>query len=199
MEFFQRPAELPHRLSVFPGSFNPPTVAHLALARAALSVVDEVTFVLPRAFPHKSYRDTTLLQRLELLQGALRDESRFSIAVTGGGLFIEIARECREAYGDAVRLSFLCGRDAAERIAGWDYGRTGAWRDMLREFDLLVAPRAGEYRPEPSQLGSFRQIAVDPGCDAVSASEVRRRIAAGEPWEHLVPAAIHAKVREFYT
>ena len=56
-------------------------------------------------------------------------------------------RECREAYGADVRLSFLCGRDAAERIANWDYGRPGAFLEMLRQFDILVAARAGEYCP----------------------------------------------------
>jgi nicotinate (nicotinamide) nucleotide adenylyltransferase len=199
MEFFQRPATPPARLGVFPGSFNPPTIAHQELAHAALAHVDEVAFVLPRVFPHKSYRDTTLEQRIELLRDAFRHEPQISIAVAEGGLFIEIARECRAAYGAEVQLSFLCGRDAAERIVAWDYGRTGAWEEMLLEFDLLVAPRAGEYRPEPAQVGRFRQIAIHPECDAISASEVRRRIAHGEPWEQLVPPAIRARVREFYT
>jgi len=199
MEFFRRAPEFPKRLAVFPGSFNPVTVAHVALAAAALNNVDEVVFVLPRVFPHKHYSDATFEQRLDLLQTALAGEPRFSIAASDRGLFVEIARECRTPYGPDVRLSFLCGRDAAERIASWDYGREGAWQEMLREFDLLVAARNGEYRPSNGESGSFRQIAVDPSCEGVSASEVRRRIAAGENWEHLVPENIHARVREIYT
>jgi nicotinate (nicotinamide) nucleotide adenylyltransferase len=199
MEFFRRAAGSPSRLGVFPGTFNPPTVAHVALACTALSTLHEVVFVLPRAFPHKPYRDTTLEQRVELLRTALDGEPGFSIAAADGGLFIEIARECRAAYGDQVGLSFLCGRDAAERIANWDYGRPGAWQEMLREFDLLVAPRGGDYRPEPAHSAAVRGVALDPGCDAVSASEVRRRIRAGEPWEHLVPAQIRDAVRKLYT
>ena len=199
MEFYRRAAKSPSRLGVFPGSFNPFTVAHLELARAALRTVDEVVYILPRVFPHKHYRDTTLEQRVDLLRTAVAGEPQFSIAAAAGGLFIEIARECRAAYGPGIHLSFLCGRDAAERIAGWDYGRPGAWQEMLREFDLLVAPRAGEFAPDPPQLGSFAQIEVDPACENISASEVRRRIASGEPWEEMVPKAIRAKVREFYT
>ena len=200
MQFFRRSAESTSRLGVFPGSFNPVTLAHLGLASAALGTVDEVVFVLPRSFPHdKDYQGTTLEQRLELLGDALASEPKFSIAVAEGGLFIEVARECRRFYGEHVRLSFLCGRDAAERIAGWNYGRPGAWQEMLREFDLLVAPRAGEYRPDPAELTSFEPVEVNAGCELISSSEVRRRIAAGEPWEDLVPEAIHAKVREFYT
>ena len=197
MELFRQQGRCVSRLGIFPGSFNPPTMAHLRLAQAALAQTDEVVFVLPRVFPHdKQFRDTTLDQRLEMLRQATGGEPRFTVAVAERGLFIEIARECRAAYGEAVRLSFLCGRDAAERIAGWDYGRPEAWREMLREFELLVAPRQGEYRPEESQ--GIRTLPVGVDCDAISSSEVRRRIAANEPWEELVPQAIRDLVRERY-
>ena len=103
---------------------------------------------------------------------------------------MEIADECREAYGADVRLSFLCGRDAAERIANWDYGHPGAFAEMLGTVRLLVAARSGEYCP-PRSLAEFRfaRLEVNGAFDHVSASEVRARIAGGEPWEHLVPAA----------
>ena len=198
MQFFRRASARPARLGIFPGTFNPVTVAHTALACAALNTVDEVVFVLPRVFPHKHYVGASFTQRVEMLTAVAHAEPRFSIATTDQGLFIDIARECRQFYHPDIRLSFLCGRDAAERIANWDYGSPGAWEEMLREFDLLVAARAGEYRPETGQLGSFCQIALDPSCDAVSATDVRRRVAESEPWEHLVPEAIHSHVREIY-
>jgi nicotinate-nucleotide adenylyltransferase len=198
MDFFRRCTVAPRRLGIFPGTFNPITVAHLSLARAALGKVEEVVFVLPRVFPHKHYTGATFDQRVELLTAIADTEPRFSIAATDRGLFIEIARECREAYGPDTALTFLCGRDAAERIAKWDYGRSGAWEEMLREFDLLVAARGGGYKPDAAQLGSFGEIELEPSCDVISATEVRRRIAAGEPWEDLVPDIIHSQVREIY-
>ena len=67
MKCFRRWEGKPCRLGVFPGSFNPITVAHLALAEAALNVVDEVVFVLPRQFPHKTYSGASFEQRKELL------------------------------------------------------------------------------------------------------------------------------------
>src|SRR5438270_12394355 len=106
MEFFQR-ASLPvRRLGILPGSFNPVTVAHLALARAALAHVDEVVFVLPRVFPHKNYSGASFGDRVAMLRAAAANQTAFSIATAEGGLFVEIARECREAYGDRVRLAF---------------------------------------------------------------------------------------------
>jgi hypothetical protein len=41
-------------------------------------------------------------------------------------------------------------------------------------------------------------LELDGEFDHVSASEVRRRIAAGEDWEHLVPAAVRDRVRRLY-
>src|SRR5450755_61091 len=109
MEFFRQYEEKPGRLGILAGTFNPITVAHVALAEAALGVVDEVVFVLPRQFPHKAYSGAQFLQRVELLCLALAGEPRFSVAACDGGLFVEIAGECRAAYGADVRLSFLCG------------------------------------------------------------------------------------------
>jgi nicotinic acid mononucleotide adenylyltransferase len=41
-------------------------------------------------------------------------------------------------------------------------------------------------------------LALAPTFDEVSSTEVRRRIAAGEPWEHLVPESIIELVRGIY-
>jgi nicotinate-nucleotide adenylyltransferase len=198
MEFFWRSAGKPCRLGVFPGTFNPVTVAHVALAEGALAVVDEVVFVLPRQFPHKTYRGASFEQRVELLGMAVGGEGRYSVAASERGLFAEIAGECREAYGADVRLSFLCGRDAAERVANWDYGGRGAYLEMLQRFDLLVAARGGEYSPPESLVSSIARLELSGAWDHVSASEVRTRIGQGEPWEHLVPVAVRRRVGEIY-
>ena len=116
-----------------------------------------------------------------------------SIAIVKDGQIVFI-----KAYGDA-RLSFLCGRDAAERIANWDYGDPGVFQGMLRQFDLLVAARCGEYRPPAHQRDSFTILELPCRLDHVSASEIRARIARGVAWEHLVPPAAQLRVRQIYT
>jgi nicotinate-nucleotide adenylyltransferase len=197
MEFFQRAAGIPRHLAIFPGSFNPVTVAHVALAEAALTIADEVVFVLPRTFPHKSYSGASFDERVELLCLAVDSRNGFSIAASDGGLFVEIAEECRKAYGN-IRLSFLCGRDAAERIANWDYGHPEAFEKMLRQFDFLVAARSGEYHPSELHSKSFTALELGSNLDHVSASEIRARIAKGEEWKHLVPPGVQKRVREIY-
>jgi len=198
MEFFLRSPGTPSRLGILPGAFNPVTVAHLALARAAAGQVDEVVWVLPRALPHKDYHGASFADRVEMLRSALVGEPHCSIAASSGGLFVQIAAECRATYGDDVRLAFICGRDAAERIAGWDYGRPGEFARMLRSFDLLVAARRGEYEPPAEFQAAIRRLPLSSEFEHISASEVRARIAGGEPWKHLVPAPIHQQACRIY-
>ncbi len=196
MRLLRRAARSTSRLGVLPGTFNPITVAHLALARSALAHVDEVLFVLPEILPHKRYTGASFPERIQMLEAAISGETHWSLATAQGGLFVEIAEECRAAYGVDTRLSFLCGRDAAERIAGWDYGRPGAFEEMLSRFDLLVAPRQGTW-PKTGHP-RIRELAIETGHENVSASEVRRRIAAGEPWEHLVPEPVRERALRIY-
>jgi len=198
VELIRRASSLPTRLGVFPGTFNPLTVAHVALARAALARVDEVLFTLPRNLPHKEYTGASFTQRLDMLRAALGAEQSFSIGVSELGLFCQIARECRKTYSESVRLSFLCGRDAAERIANWDYGRPGAFREMLADFNLLVASRDGEYSPPPEIAPAVVPLTLPCALDDISATEVRARIRRGDPWEHLVPESIHDQVWRIY-
>jgi nicotinate-nucleotide adenylyltransferase len=197
VELISRPVPEPRRLAILPGSFNPPTVAHLELARAALAANDAVLFVLPRRFPHKQYHGASLEERIDMIARCSEHEPRFAVAVSDGGLFIDIARECRSLW-PSVGIDFLCGRDAAERIAAWDYGEADGFEAQLDEFGLLVAPRAGEF-DVPSGL-AHRIRKLPPGLhETVSSTEVRRRIGAAEEWSSLVPPPIHDLVASIYT
>ena len=198
MQFYRQSRTTPRRLGVLAGGFNPPTVAHLALAEAARMHVDEVLYVVPRVFPHKEYSGATLAQRVRMLASLELNVPR-SIAVTEQGLLIDIARECRTEFGSDTRLYFLCGRDAAERVLTWDYGRAGVVQEMLDEFELLVASRSGEFVPPPEFGSRIHLLDMPAGHDHVSSTEVRERIARGEPWQHLVPEGILEQVREIYS
>jgi nicotinic acid mononucleotide adenylyltransferase len=179
------------------GAWNPPTRAHVEMARAALRVCDCAVLVLPRRFPHKGSDGAALELRAEWLRRIAEREERMAAAISEGGLFIEMAREAR-ALG-ARRVMLACGADAAERIANWDYGDTGCFADQLEEYEMLVAPRAGVYVPAAEVAGKFQALELDGAWAEVSSTEVRRRMAAGEGWEDLVPEVILESVREAYS
>ena len=179
------------RIGVLAGAFNPVTRAHVALADAARAAVDEIVCVVPRAYPHKHFHGASLEDRIAMLRLAGMDR----VEITEGGLFIDIARELRRAN---TEISFICGRDAAERIIHWDYGEPGAIEKILEEFSLLVAERGGHYEAPEHLRHRVRGLVLGEDVSDVSSTEVRRRIAAGEAWEHLVPSAIVEYVRRIY-
>lgn len=179
---------------ILAGAFNPVTNAHIALADAARRVVDEVVCAVPRRYPHKEFHGAGLEERVEMLRRA----GCGRVEVVEGGLFIDIARELKPRL-NAAEIFFVCGRDAAERILNWDYGEAGAIARILEEFQLLVAARQGEIDPPPDHSHRVRALRIGQNLDHVSSSEVRRRIAAREPWEHLVPRPIVDLIREIYS
>lgn len=180
------------RVGVLSGAFNPATLAHLALAEAALAAVDEVVCVVPRAYPHKQFHGASLEDRIEMLHLA---GGPYRVVTTEGGLFIDIAHELKQP---GVDLYFICGKDAAERVIHWDYGAPGAIEKMLDDFSLLVAARNGTYDPPAHLRDRVHPLAVERDLTDISSTEVRRRIASGEPWEHLVPSKIVDRVRRIY-
>ncbi|MDE3199068.1 MAG: hypothetical protein KGN84_22150 [Acidobacteriota bacterium] len=186
------------RVALFPGAWNPPTVAHYAIARAALTWADEVVWVLPRAFPHKGFEGADFNRRLEMLKAIAGAQTGFSAAVSDAGLYIGIADEAREYFGPDAAIGLLCGRDAAERIATWDYGEPGVFDRMLERYLLLVASRGGHYAPASHHAERIVPLDMGTGFDEVSSTEVRDRIRRGEAWEHLAPAAIRDAIRAAY-
>lgn len=186
------------RVALFPGTWNPPTVAHVDIARTASNYADEVVWVLPRAFPHKGFEGADFEARRRMLEILARQSPGFSAAVSDGGLYAEIAGEAREHFGPRTEISLVLGRDAAERIAAWDYGAPGVFDDFVRRYRLLVAARRGEYEPAGNHRELISTLPMDISWDEVSSSEVRRRKGSGEDWRVLVPPAIIEIVQELY-
>jgi nicotinic acid mononucleotide adenylyltransferase len=198
MEFIRRAGVIrPRRVGVLAAAFNPPTVAHLHLLEAALGHVDGLLCVVPRVYPHKEFHGATLEERVAMLC-APGIAPEYSVAVSDGGLFVEIAEECRAVYGTEVEPYFICGRDAAERIVRWDYGEPGALDRMFTKFHLLVAPRQGRFSPPPEFQHRIHALTIPAGIESISSTDLRERIAEGKPWEHLTPAPVREFVRRIY-
>ncbi|GIU74227.1 MAG: hypothetical protein KatS3mg004_1314 [Bryobacteraceae bacterium] len=183
-------------VALLAGAWNPPTRAHVELARAALGWARRAVLVLPRAFPHKPVEGAPFEKRVEWVRALASLDPRFAAAVSDGGLFLEMAREAR-ALG-AHRIFHVCGSDAADRIIGWDYGGLPPIEKQLEEYELLVAPRPLPYRPPEHLRLRVHTLIVPALLDGISSSEVRRRIATGRPWQHLVPEPLAASISEAY-
>jgi len=198
LEFLYRAPRNPARIALFPGTWNPPTIAHVDIARMARNHADEVIWILPRAFPHKGFEGAGFEARRDMLETLARQRAGFSAAVSDGGLYAEIAAEARDYFGPRPEIALVLGRDAAERIASWDYGAPGVFDEFLQRHRLLVAARSGEYEPASHHLDLISTLPMESSWDDVSSSEVRRRISSGEDWRALVPPAIAGIVEHLY-
>lgn len=170
-------------LAVYPGSFDPPTVAHLAVATAALAHADEVRFVLSQVALGKEERQgrPAVEARRQVLERSFADKPRLSVTVTAARLVVDIA-EAMSA--DAV----VVGADKWAQICApaWYGGSSRARDSALARLPLvLLAPRGVAGRVDgdgpAGGPGAHRRgvVALDVGAAHLNVSSTRARAGDG--------------------
>jgi nicotinate-nucleotide adenylyltransferase len=157
------------------GTFDPPHLGHVALAEAAREKlpIDELVIWVEE---HPGHRGVVAdpETRLKLAQAAFpglavrRDPHPFTAEAVRGG---------EEAL-------FVVGADQAA-----DFHRWKEPDEVLKWVKLAVGTRAGYELPDLSKYGD-RVVPFELASPEVSSSEVRERVAAGEPIDDLVPPAV---------
>lgn len=148
---------------VFPGSFNPPTLAHLAMLREARAYADrrdggnwQVYAALSKHIVDKeAVERMTLLDRVVLLENVLAKHVRHAgIILLNRGLYVEQAEGIRAAFPQVRRLYFLVGFDKIVQILDPRYydDRDSALRELFALAGLLVAPRGNDGERELQEL-----------------------------------------------
>ena len=189
------------RVGLLPAAFNPPTVAHLAIADIAQRrfALDQVVFVLTKAMPHKRIERPAPEERLQWLTAIAQERPDRAVAASEAGLVIDIVEAFRRDLGPGCEIFVLAGKDAAERFAAWDYGDGMPFADQLRRYRLLVASRDGDYRVSPEHAGRILPFGIDASFAEASSSAVREAVRTGERWDHIVPSAIREGVGAAYS
>lgn len=187
------------RLGLLPGAFNPPTLAHAALAEAALRQyrLDRVIFLLPKAFPHKPYSGASFADRMAMLEELVQQRESFTAASADGLLFIDFARAFRAKLGPEAAIYLICGRDAAKRIVEWDYGDNIPFAERLNDFPLLVASREGDYAPPADSREGIHRVKMPEAFDEILSSRVREAIASGGEWRQHVAPPVARRIEEW--
>jgi nicotinate-nucleotide adenylyltransferase len=190
-------------LGILGGTFNPPHVAHLVCARAAIAQLelDRVLLMPVATPPHKPLPDDPGADvRLTLCRLAAAGDLRLEVSdleVRRGGPSYTVATlEELHAERPEDELTFIAGGDMAASLPEWREPEL-----VLELARFAVAERDGAERAEIERrtagLRGHERIAFfDMPRLRVSSSEVRRRAAAGLPIDELVPAAVAQYIDE---
>lgn len=139
------------RLAVYPGSFDPPTVAHLAIVEAALAHVDRVTLVLSEQPLGKPVAagGTSVEQRRRVLEVAAHGLTAVDVTVTPARLVVEVAEE---AGADAVVL----GTDKWAQVLdpAWYGGSVEARDAALGRLPVVLLARRAPTSGAPGRPSS---------------------------------------------
>lgn len=153
------------RRAAYPGSFNPLTVAHLAIASAATSLCERVDFVVSRvALGKESVARPRLEERLSVLAAAASSRPWMGVVVSEAQLLVDLA-----AGYDVLVL----GSDKwAQVMDPAFYGGSSSARDAA--VSSLPPVLAVAVRDETPLPGGAVVLPVDPALVAgVSSSGAR--------------------------
>jgi nicotinate-nucleotide adenylyltransferase len=186
----------PRRVAVLGGTFDPVHNGHLALVAAARDALDaDEAWLLPARAPALRGAPVAPAQlRLAMLEAAVRDIPGVRIEE------IELRRAdvsytidtlaALRADRPGVEPWWVLGADAVRRIHEWHRSA-----DLVGVLRTVVVQRSGA---PPFDDGEARDLGLAPGRTVVlgftpppvSASEVRRRVAAGRAIGTLVPGPV---------
>jgi nicotinate-nucleotide adenylyltransferase len=149
---------VPQRVGVMGGTFDPVHLGHLRVAEEAVEELrlDTLLFVPAAVPPHKT--GTAILpfeHRWEMLRLATEQHPRFTVSdieqrLPGKSFTVVTLRKLSETYDGAAQLFFIAGLDAFLEMDTWWH-----YRDLFRLARLVVLRRPGYHETE--MLGFLRE------------------------------------------
>jgi nicotinic acid mononucleotide adenylyltransferase len=187
-------------MALLPGSFNPPTAAHLLLAeRARREGFGCVMFVLSKQTIDKEPNGLIPEDRLMALR-YVAQRAGMGVAVCSAGLYADMADAAAMLF-PGTEIAFLVGSDKVASIFERSYyaDREGALDSLFARARLIVAPRtddgesAREVLERPENRAWANRVSIlplHPAVSELSSTRVRGMLQAGADPTGLVPSAV---------
>ena len=183
------------RIGLFGGSFDPVHLGHLLVAQAAREELGlgRLFFIPAAQSPFKpDARPSPAQERLRLLRLALAGSHWCEIdeqELKRGGVSytIDSVRDYARRLPEAQRF-YLIGADHLPQLPKWR-----AAEELAQLVEFVVIPRPGQAEePFPAPFRG-RWLAGFPL--GISSSQIRARVKAGRPVDHLVPGPVTEAIR----
>jgi len=165
------------------GTFDPPHNGHVELARAArvrLPIERFVVLVAERPGHREVIAEPEI--RLQLARAAFPDAE---VELDPHAFTVDAVKDGR--FDDAV---FIVGADQGASFDEWK-----SPDEVLKHVKLAVGTRSGYPEPQLERYGD-RVIPFQLASPPISSSEIRERVARGEPIDELVPPAVARLIEE---
>jgi nicotinate-nucleotide adenylyltransferase len=186
---------------VLGGTFDPFHLGHMAAASVAIDCaqLERVIFVPAGQPPHRPPAVAPVQDRLAMCKLATSDDARFAVSDievkrAGPSYTAETLDELRTLHPE-VELFLILGWDAASLFHTWHRP------DRVREVaSIVIVGRPGSTAPQTADLksaglGGDGVVLCLGHTPAVSASEVRRAVAAGESIAGMVPESVEQYIK----
>ena len=193
------------KVGFFGGTFDPPHLGHLSLARYATEQMElgRLLWVLTPISPFKNQTHASLEQRIhmvKLITDELAGSEYCSIDVEREPPYYtcDTARLIKQSLPAGDALYFLLGADSLEGLPKWYHAET-----LVNELldGLIVARRPGtpldltqlnERMPGINQKITFVDM---PGID-ISSRALRKRIKSGKSAKKYMPISVYQYIQE---
>ena len=176
------------RRGVLGGSFDPVHNGHLVIAEAAADQLDLAVVHLIPTHRHPLKREghrASPDDRCQMLHLAVAQSARLvvddrELRRGGASYTVDTLRELRREYPEDA-LCFLVGEDAASDLSRWHEAS-----ELYRLAEIVILTRQGS----PSIDGPSGASVVAVPRVPISATQVRSRVAQGNPIADLVPLSV---------
>lgn len=192
-------------IAIFGGSFNPPTIAHINLAKQILDKmknIEKIIFV-PVSTKYNKQGLAPDEDRLELLKTICQDHPNMEVSSlelnSPRQLYTIETLKIMQKQNPDKTIYFIVGTDNLKELETWH-----AANEILQQFKIIVLERDNDIMEKIISnslfLKQYRESFIKLNFNKIklSSSYIRQKVQMGEEIKELVPEKIYKDILEIY-